>query len=75
VQITESGRALLCSMRTRLRHAEDELLEPLDEPDRVTLRTLLQRLATAIGPADPCQMMETIVEAGACDPTPRRRRR
>ncbi len=75
VLITESGRALLCAMRTRLRHAEDELLEPLDEQDRVTFRTLLQRLATAIAPADPCQMMETIVEAGACDSSSRRKRR
>ena len=66
VAITDSGRALLREVKDRLRRAEDELLGPLDEQERATLRTLLQRLATALAPADPCRMMETIVGGDPC---------
>ena len=66
VAITDRGRALLREVKDRLRRAEDELLGPLDEQERATLRTLLQRLATALAPADPCRMMETIVDGGPC---------
>ena len=75
VLITESGRALLCTMRTRLRHVEDEFLEPLGEQDGVTLRTLLQRLASAVAPEDPCLAMKTMLEATGCDVGKSRRRR
>ena len=66
VAITDSGRALLHEVKDRLRRAEDELLGPLDEQERAALRTLLERLATALAPADPCRMMETIVDGAAC---------
>lgn len=75
VVITERGRTLLAELRVGLRRAEDEFLEPLDEQDRVTLRTLLQRLATAVGPADPCrQLMKTIIGTDVALPVRRRRR-
>ena len=73
VMITESGRALLAELKDVLRRTEDTLLEPLDEQERVTLRTLLQRLARAIGPADPCQLIKTIMQSDVAGP-PRRRR-
>jgi DNA-binding MarR family transcriptional regulator len=66
VVITESGRTLLHEAKSRLCRAEDELLGPLDEQERATLRTLLQRLATALAPADPCRMMESIVDGTPC---------
>jgi DNA-binding MarR family transcriptional regulator len=74
VLMTEAGRALLAELREELGHAEERLLEPLDEQDRVTFRSLLQRLARAVGPADPCQMLQTIMQAGAGTPARRRRR-
>jgi DNA-binding MarR family transcriptional regulator len=67
VAITDSGRTLLRELKDRLRQAEDELLGPLDEQERATLRTLLQRLATAIAPADPCEALRgTIAGISAC---------
>ena len=72
VTITDSGTTLLGEVRTRLHDVEEEVLAPLDEPDRTTLRTLLRRLATAVAPADPCAMIETIMKS---DSGPARRRR
>ncbi len=72
VAITDPGNSLLTEVRARLHDVEEEVLAPLDEPDRTTLRTLLQRLATAVAPADPCGMIETIMKS---DSGPTRRRR
>ncbi len=72
VAITDPGNSLLTEVRARLHDVEEEVLAPLDEPDRTTLRTLLQRLATAVAPADPCGMIETIMKS---DRGPTRRRR
>ena len=67
VAITDSGRTLLRELKDRLRQAEDELLGPLDDDERATLRALLQRLAPAIAPADPCGAMRaTIAEIAPC---------
>jgi DNA-binding MarR family transcriptional regulator len=74
VAITNRGRSLLHEVQGGLHRAEDELLAPLEEQERTTLRTLLQRLATAIAPADPCRILDTIVEVDAC-PTAGRRAR
>lgn len=73
VVITDSGSTLLDEVRDRLHDVEEQVLAPLDSPDRVTLRTLLRRLATAVAPADPCVMIETIMTSG--DAVRRRRRR
>jgi DNA-binding MarR family transcriptional regulator len=75
VAITESGRSLLHEVKGRLERAEDELLFCLEEPDRTTLRTLLQRLATALAPADPCEIMDAIVGGAECPGSVARRRR
>jgi DNA-binding MarR family transcriptional regulator len=72
VAITDPGSTLLTEVRARLHDVEEQVLAPLDEPDRTTLRTLLQRLATAVAPADPCGMIETIMKS---DRGPTRRRR
>jgi DNA-binding MarR family transcriptional regulator len=66
VVITDSGRALLHEVKDRLRRAEDELLRSLDEQERAALRTLLERLATALAPADPCRALDTIVDGAPC---------
>jgi DNA-binding MarR family transcriptional regulator len=73
VVITDTGCALLDEVRDRLHNVEEQVLSPLDEPDRATLRTLLRRLATAVAPADPCLVMETMLKSDA-KPTSRRRR-
>jgi hypothetical protein len=75
VVITESGRELLGELKGRLRGAEDDLLEPLEEEERVVLRTLLHRLATSLAPGDPCQVIEAIVAHDVDQPPTRRRRR
>jgi DNA-binding MarR family transcriptional regulator len=75
VAITESGRDLLCGLKRRLREAEDDLLQPLDEQERVVLRSLLHRLATTLAPGDPCQLMQAIVTHDIGKLPGRRRRR
>ncbi len=74
VVITQTGRELLHELKRRLRDAEDDLLQSLDEEERVVLRTLLHRLATGLAPADPTQIMKAI-EAQDVDHAPTRRRR
>ena len=74
VVITQTGRELLNELKRRLRDAEENLLQPLDEEERRVLRTLLHRLAISLAPADPCQVMKAI-EAQDVDDAPARRRR
>ena len=61
IVITDRGRSLLDDVRERMHDVEEHVLAPLAEADRATLRTLLRRLATAVAPADPCLVMETIL--------------
>lgn len=65
VVLTAAGRELLSELKRRMREAENVLLQPLDQHDRGVLRGLLERLATTLAPARPCQVMEDIVTQGA----------
>jgi DNA-binding MarR family transcriptional regulator len=56
VALTAIGVDVLRQVKARLRHVEDRLLAPLDDDDRVVLRGLLQRLATTVAPANPCEI-------------------
>jgi DNA-binding MarR family transcriptional regulator len=56
VALTDAGHARLRELRADLRRAEDRLLEPLHDEERTVLRTLLQRLATTVAPANPCDV-------------------
>ena len=59
VVLTDPGRARLCDVERRLRKVEEHLLGPLEPAERSTLRTLLQRLAVAIGDgADACTVAQ-----------------
>lgn len=62
VVLTEAGTARLCDVERRLRRVEEHVLGPLDPAERDTLRTLLQRVAVAIGDerADACSVAEEI---------------
>ena len=71
VTLTGPGLARLRELKAGLRHVEDRLLEPLDDDDRAVLRVLLQRLATNVAPANPCDMAREIEEGVA---VPRARR-
>src|SRR5690349_13489063 len=54
VTLTAAGQARVTELRAGLRHVEDHLLAPLDGDERLVLRALLQRLATHVAPASPC---------------------
>jgi DNA-binding MarR family transcriptional regulator len=53
VVATDRGEELLVQLTQRLQQAEEHLLGPLGETDRVAFRTLLQRLAARIDALDP----------------------
>ena len=74
VSLTETGVARLTEFMCGLHNAEDALLEPLDPAERTQLRDLLRRLATAMAPVNPCQVMEEMKAQGVLH-TGRRRRR
>jgi DNA-binding MarR family transcriptional regulator len=77
---TQAGDCRLAEFNQRLKQAEDQLLSGLTEPERVSLRTLLGRVAmdpsTVTTPVDACQ---AAIETGVAEhpPTagPRRRQR
>lgn len=73
VVLTDHGRELLSELKRRLHDAENVLLEPLDPSERAVLRSLLERLATTLAPARPCQVMDDIVAPGV-EALPGRRR-
>ena len=74
VSLTDVGVARLAEFMCGLHNAEDGLLAPLDEEERTQLRDLLRRLATAMAPVNPCQVMEEMKAQGVIH-TGRRRRR
>lgn len=73
VTLTDTGQARLAELMCGLRSAEDELLQPLDAEEQTQLRKLLSRLATAMAPANPCEVAEQ-VKSFTASHTPRRRR-
>jgi DNA-binding MarR family transcriptional regulator len=75
VALTETGLSRLNELKRDLQEAENNLLEPLDNDERSTLRELLQRLATSMAPANPCQMAQECTEQDTADIRSRRRRR
>lgn len=68
VVMTEAGRARLAELKEGLYRAEDEFLAPLGEQDRAMFRALLQRLARAVGPADPCEVMQVAMRSEGVKP-------
>jgi DNA-binding MarR family transcriptional regulator len=68
VRLTEQGLATFRFLEERLRRAEAHVLAPLDEAERDTFRSLLQRIATradALAPvANPCVIAEEMGVAG-----------
>jgi DNA-binding MarR family transcriptional regulator len=60
VTLTDAGTARLAELMCGLHNAEDALLEPLEPVERTQLRDLLRRLATAMAPVNPCQMMDAM---------------
>ena len=77
VAVTPTGLARLRELKAELHHVEDQLLEPLGAGDRTVLRDLLQRLATHVAPANPCDVnpCELAQELAGAPPTPGRARR
>jgi hypothetical protein len=72
--LTDTGTARLRELKAGLRHVEDGLLEALDDDDRSVLRTLLQRLATTLAPANPCEIAREFADGGpVAHVRPRRR--
>ncbi|MER6828677.1 MarR family winged helix-turn-helix transcriptional regulator [Streptosporangium sp. NPDC000563] len=81
VVATERGRAAWVDTQTRLEHAEDHVLEPLDPADRSVFRELLRRLAARADSLDPehntCRLVEelapeSVPSASAAPAKPRR---
>jgi DNA-binding MarR family transcriptional regulator len=68
VALTDAGLARLRELKAGLRHVEEGLLEALDDDDRSVLRALLQRLATTLAPANPCEIAREFADGG---PMPR----
>ena len=68
VRLTEQGLATFRFLEERLRRAEAHVLAPLDDAERDTFRSLLQRIATradALAPvANPCVIAEEMGVAG-----------
>jgi DNA-binding MarR family transcriptional regulator len=77
VGLTDAGNAQLCELDRRLHEAEEQLLEPLDVPERDMLRELLQRLATRSGAAadSPCAVADEMAAVEIVQPAPRSARR
>ncbi|GAA0831388.1 MarR family winged helix-turn-helix transcriptional regulator [Streptosporangium amethystogenes subsp. fukuiense] len=75
VVATEHGRATWADAQTRLEHAEDHVLAPLEEADRSVFRELLRRLAVQADSLDPvhdtCRLV-TELAPDAAPPKPRR---
>ena len=71
VTVTTSGHARLKELSTGLRDTEDSLLAPLDGAERAVLRDLLQRLATNLAPANPCDATPCAVVRELEEGTPR----
>jgi DNA-binding MarR family transcriptional regulator len=69
VVATERGRDAWAQMQTRLEHAEDHVLAPLDTADRSQFRELLQRLAVRANTLDPvgsaCQLVNELDPPGS----------
>jgi DNA-binding MarR family transcriptional regulator len=78
VMLTASGQARREEWKTVLLQVEDDLLDPLHDDERTVLRGLLQRLATTLAPAYPCDASPCEVArelAEAVPPTGLRARR
>jgi DNA-binding MarR family transcriptional regulator len=74
VTLTATGAVRLAELCRGLRSAEDALLHPLDTDERTQLRDLLRRLAVAMAPVNPCQMIAELKATDAIHPRGRRRR-
>lgn len=72
---TEAGHAVLSDLNDRRATVEDQLMAGIGEAERVTLRSVLARMALRLDAADPvtgaCQLAEGLVT----DTEPRRARR
>ncbi|NJC69171.1 winged helix-turn-helix transcriptional regulator [Planosporangium thailandense] len=73
IAVTGHGEEILARLTERLRQAEEHLLGSLDDPDRATFRTILQRLATRIDDLDPTPDACTVAREITETPTPPRR--
>jgi DNA-binding MarR family transcriptional regulator len=73
VSLTDGGLARLAEFMCNLHNAEDEMLEALEPAERTQLRDLLRRLATAMAPVNPCQVMEELKAQGVTHGRRRRR--
>ncbi|WP_440100852.1 MarR family winged helix-turn-helix transcriptional regulator [Streptosporangium sp. H16] len=75
VVATEQGRATWTDTQSRLEHAEEHVLAPLDPADRSVFRELLRKLAVRANSLDPvhsaCRIVEELDPDGA-PPKPRR---
>lgn len=74
VTLTDTGTARLAEFMCGLHNAEDSLLEPLDTDERTQLRAMLRRLAMAMAPANPCQVVEALKSQEQTHARRRRRR-
>jgi DNA-binding MarR family transcriptional regulator len=73
VLATDRGKNLLTELHERLKQAEEHLLGPLEEGDRIAFRALLQHLATRVDQLDPAPGGCAVVEEVRGAPTPPRR--
>jgi DNA-binding MarR family transcriptional regulator len=62
VVATDRGKDLLAGLNEHLHRAEEHLLSPLAEQDRVAFRVLLQHLATRVDQLNPAPDARTVVE-------------
>ncbi|MEU0484394.1 MarR family winged helix-turn-helix transcriptional regulator [Streptosporangium sp. NPDC006013] len=72
---TERGRATWADTQTRLEHAEEHVLAPLDPADRSVFRELLRKLAIQANTLDPVHDTCRLVAELAPDTTPAKPRR
>src|SRR5262249_53773733 len=75
VAVTDTGLSRLRELKDGLHHVEDSLLGPLADDERVVLRTLLQRVATKLAPANPGELAREFVETASPGLPVRPRRR
>ncbi|HEV7897407.1 MAG TPA: MarR family winged helix-turn-helix transcriptional regulator, partial [Planosporangium sp.] len=73
VVATDRGKNLLTELHERLKQAEEQLLGPLPEGDRIAFRALLQHLATRVDQLDPAPGGCAVVEEVRRAPSPPRR--